>query len=133
MPEFDFKDPMVRDYRGREDECWRDIVELDKVDILNSEYFLANCWQVSWGTAMEIHLAWEWGTRGQSVHGGPHTVILVIPEGVRISPWLRYHSDHICTSLSEAQALLRRLEPHPRTPQVFDQDEAGEVFSTGNF
>ena len=30
------------------------------------------------------------------------TIILVVPEGQRVSPWLRYHSDAIVPTLTEA-------------------------------
>lgn len=98
---FTFKDPMVRDYRGREDECVDEIVELDKQDIEESDVFLAYCWQVSWGTAMEIYYAW--------LCVNVRVSILVVPEGMRISPWLRYHSSYIVSSLKEAQDLIREL------------------------
>ena len=89
-------DPMRRDYRGREDECVDEIVELDKVDIECSDVVLANCWQVSWGTAMEILYAYEF-TKAR--------VIAVVPEGTRVSPWLRYHAT-VVHSLDEALMIL---------------------------
>jgi nucleoside 2-deoxyribosyltransferase len=88
-------DPMRRDYRGREDECVNDIVEMDKKDIDRADIVLANCWQVSWGTAMEILYAWEHRKR----------VIAVVPDGVRVSPWLRYHAE-VMRSLDEALRIL---------------------------
>jgi nucleoside 2-deoxyribosyltransferase len=88
----EFLDPMVRDYRGREDDCYEEIVHLDLLDIEKCNVFLAYCWQASWGTAMEIRLAYELGC----------TVVVVVPEGERISPWLRYHADTIVTTLTEA-------------------------------
>jgi nucleoside 2-deoxyribosyltransferase len=97
---FVFLDPMVRDYRGREDECVAEIVEGDKGDIDACDTFLAYCWQTSWGTGMEILYAWETGKH----------VLLVIPEGVRISPWQRYHSHQICWTLAEAAAVLGSTE-----------------------
>jgi hypothetical protein len=91
---YKFLDPMVRDYRGREDECVPEIVEGDKADIEACDVFLAYCWQVSWGTAMEIFYAHQLGRR----------VVLVVPEGARISPWLRYHSHAIYKTLAAAAA-----------------------------
>ncbi len=38
------------------------------------------------------------------------TIYLGVPEGLRISPWLRYHSDAIVGSLSEAQAVIRAFQ-----------------------
>ena len=95
-PDHTFLDPMVRDYRGREDECVDEIVEGDKADIAKCDIFLAYCWQVSWGTGMEIHLA----------HQGGKRVIVVVPAGDRVSPWLRYHSEVVVTTLAEAESLF---------------------------
>lgn len=103
LPGFDFLDPMRRDYRGREDECVDEIVEGDKQDIDNCDVFLAYCWQVSWGTAMEIYYAW----RGEGRRLPGPRIVLVIPEGQRISPWLRYHSDVIVPTLAQAAELIR--------------------------
>jgi hypothetical protein len=50
-------DPMVRDYRGREDECVNEIVEGDLADIRASGVVLVNASRASWGTAMEIVIA----------------------------------------------------------------------------
>ena len=76
-------DPMRRDYRGIEDESVNEIVHGDLTDIENSYVMLANCWQVSWGTAMEIRYAYDIGLR----------VIAVLPPDTRVSPWLRYHAE----------------------------------------
>lgn len=84
-------DPMRRDYRGREDESVNEIVHGDYADIRDSDVMLANCWQVSWGTAMEIHFAFEEGKR----------VLAILPPGTRVSPWLRYHAT-IVFSLDDA-------------------------------
>jgi nucleoside 2-deoxyribosyltransferase len=95
-------DPMRRDYRGREDRHIVEIVALDKGDIRASDAVLANCWQVSWGTGMEIHYA-------RSI-GKP--VIAVVPPGVQVSPWLRYHAT-LCTSLDNALSVISALPPSP--------------------
>lgn len=89
-------DPMRRDYRGREDECVDEIIEGDKKDIFAADVFFAYCWQVSWGTAMEIHFAW--------LNHKP--VILAVPKGQPISPWLRYHSTSILPSLDAATTAI---------------------------
>ena len=88
-------DPMRRDYRGREDESVNEIVTLDKADIGNAVVMLANCWQTSWGTAMEIHYAHSIGI----------PVIAVVPLFTRVSPWLRYHAC-IVRSLPEAYQII---------------------------
>ena len=52
-------DPMRRDYRGREEECVNEIVELDKKDIDEATHLLVNYPHPSTGTDMEIYYAWE--------------------------------------------------------------------------
>lgn len=95
-PPYRFLDPMRRDYRGKEDESVEEIVHGDIADIDACDVFLGYCWQVSWGTAMEIFYAHRAGKR----------VVLVVPEGTRISPWLRYHSTVIASTLGEAVHLI---------------------------
>ena len=92
-------DPMVRDYRGTEDQNVDEIVDLDKLDILASDVVLANCWQPSWGTAMEINFAWF----------NSKPVFCVVQEGTRISPWLRYHSRDIYSNLSDALDIIENI------------------------
>lgn len=82
-------DPMRRDYRGREGEFVAEIVESDEADILACDFVLANCWQMSWGTPMEIYHA----------HSTGRPVIAVVKPGA-VSPWLAYHAE-IATSLEE--------------------------------
>jgi nucleoside 2-deoxyribosyltransferase len=90
-------DPMRRDYRGKEDEHVVEIVQDDLRDIDVCDVFFANCWQVSWGTAMEIFYAADQGKE----------VICVFPEGARISPWIRYHASEVCFSFEDALELAR--------------------------
>jgi nucleoside 2-deoxyribosyltransferase len=85
-------DPMRRDYRGKEDESVKQIVELDKIDIMNSDVVLVNYDKPSVGTSMEILYAFE---RGKFV-------VIVADHGARISPWLRYHSHAIVGSFGAA-------------------------------
>ena len=89
-------DPMRRDYRGREDECVNEIVELDKVDVLRSSIILVNYDKPSVGTSMEVLYAW--------MHH--KTIIVVCKEGTVISPWLRYHSTLIVHSFEDALSLI---------------------------
>jgi nucleoside 2-deoxyribosyltransferase len=89
-------DPMRRDYRGAEDDNVSAIVHGDLEDIRACGIMLANCWQVSWGTAMEIFFAHSLGKR----------VLTVLPEGTRVSPWLRYHAE-IFRSLDDALAAVK--------------------------
>lgn len=90
-------DPMVRDYRGREDECYKEIVQGDKLDVLRSDIVLVNYDRPSVGTAMEIFFAYQ----------NRVPVIVVAKEGTKISPWLRYHTYEIVSSFSAA---FRRIE-----------------------
>lgn len=95
-PGFDFLDPMVRDYRGREDEAVEEIVNNDKADILSSDFVIAYCPKPSVGTSMEVYYAWE--------KLGPDRVLVVVPEGAPVSPWLRYHSAIVVQSTAAAMA-----------------------------
>lgn len=85
-------DPMRRDYRGIEDQAVKEIVELDKIDVMNSDVVLVNYDKPSVGTSMEILYAFE---RGK-------LVVVVAKDGTRISPWMRYHSHQICNSFESA-------------------------------
>lgn len=94
-------DPMVRDYRGREDEAVNEIVEYDKADIDQCEFLLVNYAKPSVGTSMEILYAWErhkW-------------IFIVAAPGTPLSPWLRYHSHYIFSSF---HAAWRHLEARAR-------------------
>lgn len=80
-----WKDPMDRDYRGREMEpgIAEKIVKGDLMDIDACDVLLMNCPRPSYGTAMEILYGW----------GLDKEVIAVLPEGVTPSPWVVYHAD----------------------------------------
>jgi nucleoside 2-deoxyribosyltransferase len=87
--------PMDRDYRGKENENVARLVEDDLTDIQASDIVLACVLAPSWGTAMEIRVAWElrktiigWGTSHPS-------------------PWLQYHTTVLFGTLEEALAFLR--------------------------
>ena len=101
-------DPMHRDYRGREDENVREIVELDKADIDGSDVLLVNYDKPSVGTSMEVLYAWE---RGKKI------VVVVSSFDVKLSPWLRYHSHVICNSFSGALDHIRYFCPTPTAPR----------------
>jgi nucleoside 2-deoxyribosyltransferase len=90
-------DPMVRDYRGRENEAYREIVELDKIDVADADIILVNYDKPSVGTSMEVLFAWQIGKR----------VIVVCREGSVISPWLRYHAHHICHTWADALSVAK--------------------------
>ena len=90
-------DPMRRDYRGKEDAAWRQIVELDKIDVAQCDVLLVYYDKPSVGTSMEIIWAWERGKR----------IVLVNKSDKPLSPWLRYHAHHVTESLDEACDIAR--------------------------
>ena len=92
-------DPMRRDYRGKEAESYREIVELDKIDVERADVVLVNYDKPSVGTSMEVYHAWL-----------KHVPVIVVcrPETV-ISPWLRYHSTKIVHSFDDAAAWIEAL------------------------
>ncbi len=91
--------PMVRDYRGREEECFVEIVELDKRDIAECDVLLVNYSKPSVGTAMEVYIAWKQGK----------PIVVWHPEGASISPWLRYHASDFVHSFNGAIKTLREI------------------------
>lgn len=99
--EYEFLDPMRRDYRGVEDENAMQIVEDDLNDIARASVVLVNAERPSWGTAME---AWWAGNRGL------HRVYVVCPGPV--SPWLRFVAHKVFPTMEEAIEFLRT--PHAR-------------------
>ena len=88
---FEVFDPIDRDYRGSTNENYEKIVEEDKAFIGKCDILLVNHLKPSVGTSMEVLYAWE-----KQKH------IVIISENQEISPWLLYHSNKICNSLSEA-------------------------------
>lgn len=91
-------DPMVRDYRGKEDESVNEIVELDKEDIDGCSFLVVNYDKPSVGTSMEVLYAWE---RGKKI------VVVALP-GAKLSPWLKYHSHAIVPNFYCAVHFLER-------------------------
>ncbi len=103
-------DPMRRDFRGREDECCDEIVEGDKLDIMQSTILLVNYDKPSVGTSMEILFAWE----------QRKDIVVVAPPDAKLSPWLRYHATYVVRSFEAALGLVRQMDkwrtntlPHP--------------------
>lgn len=86
-------DPMRRDYRGKEHDSINEIVELDKVDVMNADVILVNYDKPSVGTSMEVLYAFE---RGK--------LVVVVSKWGRqgLSPWLLYHSHVVATSFEQA-------------------------------
>lgn len=92
-------DPMKRDYRGKEAESYREIVDLDKRDVRAADVVLVNYVKPSVGTAMEVFYAWTLGIP---------VVLWSAPDAV-LSPWLRYHSTSIVHSALAAIAKIREI------------------------
>lgn len=97
--QFNFLDPMRRDYRGKEDESVREIVEGDYDDIRNSDIILVAADKPSWGTAMEMHHAFT----------NEQKYVVAVCGADRISPWLRYHSHRLDKTLDGAIAALKAM------------------------
>lgn len=93
---FYFVDPMSRDYRGRESDDYREIVDIDKRDIIASDIVLVMHKVPSVGSSMEILFAWS--------HGKP--VVVINESADSVSPWLRYHSTAIVASKEAAVAKI---------------------------
>ena len=83
-------DPTERDYRGVEVEHTTEIVEYDSLMVSCCESLLCYAVRPSWGSAMEVRIANFYGKR-----------IVVVTNGVVVSPWLHYHATHVCDSLAE--------------------------------
>jgi nucleoside 2-deoxyribosyltransferase len=84
-------DPLVRDYRGREDSVVHELVATDKQWIEDSDIVLVNANVPSWGTAMEVLHAF--------VHG-KHVVAFT--NATSISPWLKAHTSELFGTLADA-------------------------------
>lgn len=92
-------DPMRRDYRGKEAQAFREIVELDKLDVLQADVVIVNYDKPSVGTSMEVLYAW--------MHHKP--IVVVCKSDAVISPWLRYHSTKIVHSFERAIRVCQEL------------------------
>lgn len=89
---FDFLDPMRRDCRGKENQCYREIIFNDRADIQSADLMLALANKPSWGTAMEVFYA-------AAVLKKP---VIVICNQKNISPWLRMHASVVFKTVNEA-------------------------------
>lgn len=96
-PDFDWIDPMHRDFRGKEDQYFDQIVEGDKEDIDSCQALIAKVSQPSAGTSMEILWAWL-----------NETPVITIAEG-KVSPWIRYHSEAIVPTEEAALEKLKEI------------------------
>lgn len=98
LPKFEFIDPAKRDYRGRESDSVREIVEQDKANIDACRIVVAYCPRPSVGTSMEILYAHQGGLR----------VLAWVPPDSPVSPWLTYHSHRIYRYGFEVESALLR-------------------------
>lgn len=93
-----FVDPMDRDFRGNEEDNVHLIVNGDKAEIASCDVLLVNAERPSWGTAMEIHEAWQ-----------SSKLVVAFCSG-RVSPWLRYHCTVVFPTLTDALVYLGERE-----------------------
>ncbi len=97
FPEHELVDPMVRDYRGKEEMNVDAIVEQDKRDIFSCDVVLVRYDKPSVGTSMEILYAWE-----------QHIPIVLWTNQENLSPWLLYHCDFVGQMLDTVKSLVYR-------------------------
>jgi len=95
-------DPMRRDYRGREAESVRDIIDGDIQDILDADILLVNASRPSWGTGMELFFASKKGK-----------VVVTICPDEKPSPWLVGHSTVLVKTFAEAFNYLISIRDTP--------------------
>ena len=96
-----YVDPMCRDYRGKEADDYREIVELDKRDVRSCDAIVVMYAKPSVGTSMEVFFAWTLGI----------PVVVVDESGTPLSPWLRYHATAVVASKEDAVGKLRLWFP----------------------
>lgn len=101
----DVLDPMARDYRGKEDEAVKDIVEGDKRDIDSADAVIAYCPKPSVGTSMEVLYCYY------DRYGRRKPCIVIVPDGSPCSPWLRYHATDVVSTIEDAVQALLALNP----------------------
>ena len=93
-------DPMLRDYRNNITGNERELVHLDKMAIKVCDVLLYHCWDVSFGSAMELHYAHSIGK-----------VTITVTDKFSDNPWLIAHSLAMCDSLNKVPAIIRRMFP----------------------
>lgn len=95
------RNPMDRDYRGAmmTSEVVHDIVTGDLCDIDCSDGLVVMYDRPSVGTSMEIFYAYQ---RGKPV-------VIINKSGRELSPWLLYHSNHVCEDMNSAILQLAYL------------------------
>lgn len=89
-------DPMRNDYRGKEKDHYKEIVDNDIQDISDVDFILVNACEPSWGTVMEIVYA----------HLMNKCIVAFVGNISNISPWLRYHCSEIVSNIDIAITLI---------------------------
>jgi hypothetical protein len=89
-------DPMRHDYRGNELRNEIEIVMRDTLDIQSAAVVLANVSKPSWGTAMELRIAFD-----------SDVPVVAFGCGDSPSPWLVFHCECIVATLEEAISEVR--------------------------
>ena len=103
-------DPTKRDYRAVLEEATslddlaiidEEIVTIDTEEIMASHALIANCFEASAGSSMEIFMAWRLR----------RFIVTLVPDPLRTSPWIRYHSSVLVTNYGDAFQELRNIFP----------------------
>lgn len=95
--EFEYVNPMKRDYRGKEAGNHKEIVDLDKRDIKNCDAVVCMFVQPSVGTSMEVFYAYTLGI----------PVVTIDKSNKPLSPWLIEHSTSVVKTIEEALDKLK--------------------------
>lgn len=104
------KNPMDRDYRGKEVDNIADIVEDDKRDINFCDGIVVRYTAPSVGTSQEEIYAWE---------NGKYVFLWITPEAKQpVSPWLLYHAHVVVYSLDNLIDVLTALNVTPDVPHT---------------
>lgn len=111
LPEIEFMDPMVRDYRaaGQALVHRREIIDGDLEDIKRSDVVVSFPWKQGAGTMMEMVYA------KKIFH---KKIIVIIPETREPSPWEVEHATVILRSIPEAISALRDMIENPDMQDV---------------
>ena len=91
------EDPMDRDFRGDELANAARIVEGDIAAFGACDVILANAARPSWGTAMEVRIAYA-----------KRTPVVAFSGGSPVSPWLTYHAETVTDTLADAVKYIHR-------------------------
>lgn len=113
LPEVSWVDPMVRDYRGREQVAYREIVEGDKRDIDSSHIVLVNYVKPSVGTSMEVLYAWSAYKPVVVIAASDASLVADLPPG-----WGRREFATLATRHPDKWGLFLRLDGRDPRPEL---------------